>query len=50
MEKTVLLTSTEAYDDYIRSGSFEPTANGFHLVVRNGNTFVDANFSFSVLA
>jgi hypothetical protein len=46
----VLLTATEAYDDYIRSGSFEPTANGFHLVVRNGNAFIDAIFSFSVLA
>ena len=46
----VLLSTTEAYDDYIRSGSYEPTANGFHIVVRNGNAFVDANFSFSVLA
>ena len=46
----VLLTTTEAYDDYIRSGSFEPNANGFHIVVKNANTFVDVNFSFSVLA
>ena len=46
----VLLTSTEAYDDYIRSGSYEPNANGFHIVVRNGNAFVDANFSFTILA
>ena len=46
----VLLTATEAYDDYIRSGSYEPNANGFHIVVRNGNAFVDANFSVTNLA
>ena len=46
----VLLTSTESYDDYIRSGTNEPSVNGFHLVVRNGNAFIDANFSFTILA
>jgi hypothetical protein len=46
----VLLATTEAYDDYIRSGSFAATANSFQIVIRNGTNFIDANLSFSVLA
>ena len=45
----VIYTTSEAADAYIRS-TIEPTVNGFHYILKNGNTFVDAIFFFSVLA